>query len=60
MNTSRGRNSMIETELQLKEVYIEVFDNANAYTDYSHHELIEEIRFQAQLLREYRESDNEL
>jgi len=45
---------MIETELQLKEVYIEVFDNANAYTDYSHHELIEEIRFHWALIKGYR------
>jgi hypothetical protein len=49
---------MSKTELQLKEIYIEVFDNANAYTDYDHEELIQEIRFHAKLLREYRENDN--
>jgi len=50
---------MNNSELQLKEIYIEVFDNANAYTAYTHHELIEEIKFRDKLLREYRENDND-
>jgi len=47
----------VEDEYQLEDVYRVIFGNDDSINRYTHHELVDEIKFRDKLLTEYRDND---